>query len=119
LYAEYKRKSGLFQVLGNSLGEMRDVVIGSVLLIVIVGIFIVSLFGGAFVEDDRVISGVQSHGFAQPVILSKSIGLVHLEGCSTDDSALYRVSAINPRGATVQLLVCAGYPFKGVTVRTP
>ena len=76
------------------------------------------IFGcGAFVNDQRIISGLEDRGYSDVKILDKSIFWLGYRGCSKSDAAYYEVEVKNPVGKVVKLEVCAGWPFKGVTVR--
>jgi len=89
-------------------------------ILIVLMILAIALTGcfGACVSDDSVVTAVENQGYTDVEILDKDIVLVGWAGCSDDDAAAYEVKATNSLGKRVNLLVCAGWPFKGVTVRS-
>jgi len=78
-----------------------------------------SLVGcGACIDDGDVKGAVSKQGYKDVVIKDKHIVAVSWRGCSDSDEAAYKVTATNANGQRVDLIVCAGWPFKGVTIRT-
>jgi len=73
---------------------------------------------GAFVSDDDTRTAVAKQGYRNVTITDSYIFFVELHGCGRDDNAAYEMDATNVNGQRVQLIACAGWPFKGVTVRT-
>lgn len=73
---------------------------------------------GAFVSEDHVIKAVGKQGYRNVKIQAKHIFFVSWRGCSKSDDACFDALATNPLGQEVDILICAGWPFKGVTVRT-
>jgi hypothetical protein len=73
---------------------------------------------GVLVDDDKVKGAVEKQGYSDVVLGEKSVVFVGWAGCSDSDSAAYKVRAKNVKGDTVDLIVCAGWPFKGITVRS-
>jgi hypothetical protein len=51
-------------------------------------------------------------------VLDKNIFFVNWKGCSRGDDAQFDVKATNALDVDVDLVVCAGWPFKGVTIRS-
>lgn len=73
---------------------------------------------GACVSDSDVTKAVEKQGYTDVKIKSKHIFTVEMRGCSGSDDAAYKITATNSQGKRVGLTVCAGWPFKGVTVRS-
>lgn len=73
---------------------------------------------GTFVASDDVARAVEKQGYRNVEIVSKHIFFVAWRGCGTDDDAAFNATGTNAVGEQVDLIVCAGWPFKGVTVRT-
>ena len=73
---------------------------------------------GSCVDDANVIDAIEAQGFTNVSVEDKSIVFVGWAGCSDDDEAAYEITAINSLGKRVKLLACAGWPFKGVTIRS-
>ena len=73
---------------------------------------------GTFVDTERVARAVEKQGYRDVQIVSKHIFLVKWSGCGSDDAVAFEATAVNATGQRVNLTVCAGWPFKGVTVRT-
>jgi len=73
---------------------------------------------GMFVKEDKVTKAVEKQGYTNVQVLDKHIFFVNWRGCSKSDEAAFDVLATNALGQNVDLVVCAGWPFKGVTVRS-
>ena len=73
---------------------------------------------GVFVNDDATVNAVENQGYSEVQIVSKHVFIPAFCGCGNDDDAAYDMIANNPVGKQVKIVVCAGWPFKGVTVRT-
>ena len=73
---------------------------------------------GALVSEEGVAKSVEKQGYRDVQIVSKHIFFVGWRGCGKDDEAAFKVTATNPAGQRVDLTVCVGWPFKGVTIRT-
>lgn len=91
----------------------------SVLLILFI---IVVLVGytcrGACADSTETKQAIEKQGYSNVKITDKSIFFVGWRGCSSNDAIQYDVTAKNPKDQTVDLIVCSGWPFKGVTIRT-
>ena len=84
-------------------------------------LFFITLFisgCGTFVSNENVTTAVTKQGYKDVEVKSKHIFFVNWRGCGKDDDAAFKMSAINSIGQKVDLIACAGWPFKGVTVRT-
>lgn len=82
-------------------------------------LFLITLAGcGAFVSGENVARAVEKQGYRNVEIVSKHIFFVDWRGCGEDDVAAFNAVGTNAVGEQVDLIVCAGWPFKGVTVRT-
>ena len=73
---------------------------------------------GTFVHEENVARAVEKQGYKEVRIIAKHIFFVGWRGCGWDDEAAFEASAVNSAGQRVDLTICAGWPFKGVTVRT-
>ena len=73
---------------------------------------------GVFVSDSAVVGAVEKQGYRNVEILNSHVFFVNWRGCSGSDDAAYKLLATNVNGQRVELIACAGWPFKGVTVRT-
>ncbi len=73
---------------------------------------------GTFVGEGYVAQAVEKQGYKNVRITAKHIFFVSWHGCGKDDNAAFEATAVNANGQQVDLTVCAGWPFKGVTVRT-
>lgn len=73
---------------------------------------------GTFVDTDRVARAVEKQGYRDVKITRKHIFFIAWRGCGKDDDAAFKATALNATGQQVDLTACAGWPFKGVTVRT-
>ena len=73
---------------------------------------------GFLVSDDHTVEAVEKQGYSDARIQRIHVFFVHYFGCSKEDDAAYKMSAKNALGRRVDLTTCAGWPFKGVTVRT-
>jgi hypothetical protein len=73
---------------------------------------------GVYVSNSAVVKAVAKQGYSNPVVTSSHVLFVSWRGCSGSDDAAYGMVATNSNGQVVELIACAGWPFKGVTVRT-
>lgn len=73
---------------------------------------------GALVSDERVSVAAEKQGYKNVQVVSKHIFFVSWRGCGKDDDAAFNATGVNATGNRVDLIICAGWPFKGVTVRT-
>ena len=75
-------------------------------------------FPGSYVSDEKIVTAVENQGFSDVKILDKDVTFVSWRGCSKGDDAAFQVEATNSLGKRVPLTACAGWPFKGVTIRS-
>lgn len=87
--------------------------------LLIVLIFAVSLFRGVFVSDDVGVKALENQGYTNIRVTDNSFFVVGLRGCDGKDAARITATVTNSQGKDVTLYVCAGWPFKGATVRNP
>ena len=73
---------------------------------------------GFLVSDDHTVEAVEKQGYSDVHILEIHPFFASFFGCSNGDVAAYKMSAMNALGRKVNLVACAGWPFKGVTIRT-
>lgn len=98
--------------------EEWKVVAWIVVIILLIG-FVVGL-RGVFVSTDKAMQAAEVQLATDNLELSrKHIMFVHWRGCDKNDVAMFRVLPYtNAQGKTVDnAIVCAGWPFKGITVR--
>lgn len=92
-----------------------------VLLVVVaisIGALFVFVMPGVFIDEDVAIRTLETQGFSDVRITGKRIFFVGIGGCGKGDDARFSAVATNPIGKEVEVFVCAGWPFKGATVRT-
>ncbi len=97
---------------------MKEVVGGILILLVVVAIVVVVSLPGLLIDQSTAVKALETQGFSNVEITGRQWIAVSLFGCSSDDAAKFDVVAINPVGKQVEVYVCAGWPFKGATVRT-
>ena len=73
---------------------------------------------GVMVDSSKVASAVAKQGYSNVEVHSKGIFFVSWRGCSGSDDAVFKATATNALGKQVDLIICAGWPFKGVTIRS-
>lgn len=95
------------------------IVIAMVVLVGFSGFYIAAVvfFPGYYVSDKDVIEAVEAYGFSDVKIEDKDLFWIDWSGCGKDDDALFEVSATNVAGKKVAIKACAGWPFKGITLR--
>ena len=72
---------------------------------------------GYLIDESEACRVASAQGFSACSVGETHVSAAGLAGCGEHDAAGFDVSATNPRGARVALLVCCGWPFKGCTVR--
>ena len=93
------------------------------LLLVIVVLVIVAIFSvpirGSFVKSSVAQQAAQAQLGAKVELGDKHVWFVHFRGCDKGDVAMFEVLPYTDnQGKTVNnAIVCAGWPFKGTTVR--
>ncbi len=92
-------------------------VIGFVLIVTVI-LLGVSLPGLLLVDESTAVRALEIQGFSDVRITGRHWFLVGMRGCSDSDVVKFDATATNPRGDRVELFVCAGWPFKGATIRT-
>jgi hypothetical protein len=60
---------------------------------------------------------LKDEGYANITIIQKDGFIVEFRGCGSEDAAKFTATALNPRNESVTVYVCAGWIFKGATVR--
>ncbi len=73
---------------------------------------------GFMADEDQAVRAVTNLGFTDVKVESRMVFFLDWRGCGKSDDAGFRVSATNPKGQRVSMLVCVGWPFKGATVRS-
>ena len=74
---------------------------------------------GVFVSDDVGRKALDDQGYRNIRITDKAFVLIGYRGCDGADAARFTAVATNSNGKDVTLYVCAGWPFKGATIRNP
>lgn len=93
-------------------------ILSAALVVMFVAVLLLSMIGGTFVEPDIAVRALETRGFSNIRIAEKHWFAVGFRGCSGHDSAKFVAKVKNPAGKDVEVFVCAGWPFKGATVRT-
>jgi len=73
---------------------------------------------GTCVSKESTVNAVEKQGYSNIEVLDKNVFFVSWRGCSGSDDAMFTMKATNSVGKDVEIMACAGWPFKGVTVRT-
>lgn len=74
---------------------------------------------GYLVDEEEVIQAAEKQGYTNiEIIDSHEIMPKWAGGCGDRDNVAFEATATNSLGKKVDLILCAGWPFKGVTVRT-
>jgi prepilin-type N-terminal cleavage/methylation domain-containing protein len=88
-------------------------------VVVIICILIFGLGSGFMVNDNKTINAVEKQGYSNVVIIQKHCLFPYFFGGGSGDVAVYNMNATNPAGRrNIDIIVGAGWLFKGVTVRT-
>ena len=91
----------------------------SVLSFVLTVVFVVLIScRGIFADEAVARKSLKKQGYTKIHVIDKSFFMVGLRGCGESDAAKFTVKAVNPVGELVEVYVCAGWPFKGATIRT-
>ena len=88
------------------------------ILFVLLAVGCLSSGCGLLVSDFNTVEAVSKQGYSDVHIQHIHPFFASFFGCSNGDAAAYKMSATNALGRKVNLIACAGWPFKGVTVRT-
>ena len=88
------------------------------ILFVLLAATVLSSGCGLMVSDFNTVNAVEKQGYSDVHVLHIHPFFADYFGCSKGDRAAYKMSATNALGRKVNLTACAGWPFKGVTVRT-
>ena len=74
---------------------------------------------GSYVKPQQAARALENQGFTNIHVVEHDWFAVAFRGCGVGDAAKFKVEATNPIGKPTQgLYVCAGFFFKGLTVRT-
>ncbi len=82
-------------------------------------LIVASLMRGCLVEDNVAIHTAEVSGYTEPKVIARHNIAPTLFGCSGSDAVGFEVTAKNPQGQPVTLLICSGWIFKAATVRIP
>lgn len=97
---------------------MRDSSFNSVFIVVAIIFVLVSFARGVFVNESEAARALETQGYRDVKITNDAWLFVGLRGCDEGDAARFTAVASNPTGKRVEIYVCAGWPFKGSTIRT-
>ena len=86
--------------------------------LIVLGIITVGIMRGSFVKEDVAVRSLEIQGYSNIQITSKDWLAPSLRGCGRGDAVRFVAEATNPVGKMVEVYVCAGWPFKGATIRT-
>lgn len=85
-----------------------------------ISILIVVDYGrGWMVSESQADKALEAAGFTKEKLLNRSNWNVNWDGCRGDDAAAFTYKAKNPKGRSVKVLVCIGWPFKGSSIIIP
>jgi hypothetical protein len=98
--------------------DLDDAVRGILFFLVVLVISFFAFCSGCLVSEDVAIRALETQGFSNVRVTDKHWILVGMQGCSDSDAAKFDAEATNSAGRRVQLYVCAGWLWKGATVRT-
>ena len=91
--------------------------------VIVVALFLGVVVGcqaavGSMVPDRVAVDAMQQAGFSDVTVVAKTSVFVEFLGCSSEDAVKFDMTATNPAGVRVSnAYVCAGWPFKGATIR--
>jgi hypothetical protein len=96
----------------------------AVAVLVFVVVFVLAIMfnapiRGAFVKSDVALQAAQAQLGANVELGSKHVWFVHWRGCDKGDVAMFKVQPYSDAQGKIvdNAIVCAGWPFKGTTVR--
>lgn len=98
---------------------MDDDRITIVLFLLVLVIAAVAIFGGVFTSTTKAQHIAQTQLSPQAEVAGKTIFFVGMRGCDRYDSAMFRVKPYTGVNGQIvdNAIICAGWPFKGYTVR--
>lgn len=73
---------------------------------------------GGCVSQVKSIKATEKQGYRNVTVTERHNFFPGWHGCDDKDAAAFEARAVNPAGQEVDIIICAGWPFKGVTVRT-
>ena len=72
---------------------------------------------GFFVEDTVILRTVKAQGFINYTVTDKAWFMVGWRGCDQNDAVKFEVTAFTKNKEKIDFIACAGWPFKGTTIR--
>ena len=81
-------------------------------------IFLIFIFRGIMVNPEIALNGLEKRGYTQVTITEKDWFFVGFRGCAMVDAAKIEATVTNSRGKRVKVLMCSGWPFKAMALRT-
>lgn len=91
-----------------------SILVGSLVILLLLATW---LTPGIWVSKNEAIRVLENQGYQKVTITDKDVTFITWSGCGNDDDAVFEASAVNARNQRVNVIVCAGWPFKGATVR--
>ncbi len=92
--------------------------IGILFLMICLVAIVLELFSGYLVSEKDTLNAVEKQGYKDVIIYERHQIGPGFYGCDGRDAAAFKARAINPSGQKVDIIICSGLFFKGVTVRT-
>lgn len=90
----------------------------SLVVVVISILLFIGILKGLFVDKSVALRALEIQGYTDVQVVGEHRFFVTFRGCGARDAAQFIARAKNSRGKEVEVFVCAGWPFKGQTVRT-
>ena len=103
---------------GYVVKDHAQTIINILVVLALIGLIVGYAFRGSCVDDADTKQAVEKQGYADVKLYGKTIFFVGFSGCDSNDAAKYGAKAKNAQGKEVDLIVCSGWPFKGITVRS-
>jgi len=98
--------------------SLSDGDIGGIIIVLFIAAMLVCwIFGGFFVDEDRVMSAIGANTGLEDIGIMEEWRLMPVVGgCGYADAAGFEISAMR-EGEPIKALVCTGWWFKGATLR--
>ena len=100
--------------------RLRNRLTKIVVIFSIVGVLalliVLSELQGVLIPESKAVRALEAQGFTQVAIHRKNVMFIKMHGCGADDDAVFQAIATNAAGRQAEVVVCAGWPFKGATV---
>lgn len=96
---------------------LQWVVLGSVVIAVCTGLYLVTWGQGYLVSENTAVHALEVQGFTNVKVTHRACHFLKWRGAGTDDDVRFTCEADNPKGERVTVYVFVGWPFKGATIR--